>query len=679
MQYRFSRFALDPDNFELKTGNQVIKLRAKAFHVLAYLLKNRHRMVSKNELLDEVWHKQYIAESTLNSCIKTVRQALGDNGKNQEIIQTVRGQGYRLIAAVEMLRSSPPAQTPISRRLIERSDIGFVGREKEIQLIHESLSHAVRKYWVYYLYGSGGIGKTSILKKLCRSQIENSTTVYIDCREFEPIAQKFLQSFGEMLCDKFGMSQQEEYTLDSLSIMLSNIGKRVLLCIDQFENFVVLDSWMRQSFFPALPDSVLTVIASRQKPKTAWYTGSEWCNAFEMIEIGELSEDETNKMLSTRQLDEQQIQQVRRFAKGYPLALELAAMVLRKQPNFTFSESATPLEVVTQLTSRVVSDLNDVEKEAVEALSLVNRANEPILCALLGLKDSQKLFLKLRDLPFISTSTRGICLHDVVRDAVSQDLTIRDPDRANQYRINALQYFVNESLRSRHHHLWQLTADLLFLIEKPIIREAYFPMGSSEYSIQSANQQDHDAIIALSEQFEPPAATHYLKPWLNRHSNNFLVAKSTDDSVAGFELFFDPKLADAELLEQDPITRSWLQHLEDNSVRTGEKVLFYRRFLAQNYGDAASPVQGAFWVDIKRVYMEMRPHLRRLYIAVNHLEDYEAVMQSVGFVNLKQCRIEIEGLTFHTIMCDFGEHSIDGWLLDLVKTQLGINNETSMR
>jgi DNA-binding winged helix-turn-helix (wHTH) protein len=672
VQYQFDSFVLDPDNFELKKNNRPVGLRAKAFHVLAFLMKNRHRMVSKDELLDEVWHRQYIAESTLNSCIKTVRQVLGDDGKNQKIIQTVRGRGYRFVSPVEMVKPDINRHQTISRRLSERFEKTFVGREQELQVVLDALSQPVMPFWVCYLYGSGGIGKTSLLKNLCRKAADSNFVIYIDCREHEPTQEGFLQSLADTILSMAGSAKAEDrkYTLDDISSLLDDCGTRILLCLDHFESFIVLDTWMRQQFFPALPDTVLSVIASRQAPKSAWYAGSDWASAFKMLEIGELSEDDATVMLESRDLDSNQVNQVKKFANGYPLALELAAMLCRTQPDYKFTGSLAPIEVVTKLATTVLSGLPDAEKEAVEALSTVYRANEPILCALLGLRDAQKLFVKLRELPFVNYSEQGITLHDVVRDAIGKDLSYRDPVRSNQYRQNAWAFFREEAGKAPYQKLWRLTADLLFLIEVPVIREAYFPVGSSGYTIQPATRDDVDEIVKISNSAEPDEATQINCQWLQNHPEHFHVARAEDGAIAGFEYFFAPDAVDRELLLNDPITAAWLKHLENNPVEENERTLFYRRWITRDLGDAPSPVQGAFWVDIKRVYMEMRPGLRRLYLAFNDPAHMDPLVNSVSFDVLEECHVEMGGRQVYTVMCDFGENSFDGWLIRLVKKQL---------
>jgi adenylate cyclase len=65
-----------------------------------YLLEHRERVVSKSELIEQIWTEPYVSDAAFASCLRKVRQAVGDDGKTQYVIQTCRGQGYRLIATV---------------------------------------------------------------------------------------------------------------------------------------------------------------------------------------------------------------------------------------------------------------------------------------------------------------------------------------------------------------------------------------------------------------------------------------------------------------------------------------------------------------------------------------------------------------------------------------------------
>jgi DNA-binding winged helix-turn-helix (wHTH) protein len=101
MRYCFGAYVLDTLCYELQRAGAPQALRPKAFAVLAYLLAHRHRVVTKQELLEQVWPGQFVEETTLASCIMEVRKALGDSGPTPQVVQTVRGRGYRFVAPVQ--------------------------------------------------------------------------------------------------------------------------------------------------------------------------------------------------------------------------------------------------------------------------------------------------------------------------------------------------------------------------------------------------------------------------------------------------------------------------------------------------------------------------------------------------------------------------------------------------
>ena len=101
MRYVFGDYLLDTQRYELWRRGEQGKVRPKVFEVLVYLLRHRHRVVTKDELLAQLWPNQFIGDGSLNACLMAVRRAVGDNGQVQRCIQTLHGRGYRFIAAVE--------------------------------------------------------------------------------------------------------------------------------------------------------------------------------------------------------------------------------------------------------------------------------------------------------------------------------------------------------------------------------------------------------------------------------------------------------------------------------------------------------------------------------------------------------------------------------------------------
>ena len=100
MQFLFEDYVLDPDRRELTRGSKAIAIGPQVFDLLLYLVQNRERVVSKDDLLDAVWGGRIVSESTLTSHINAVRKAIGDSGEEQRLIRTVARKGFRFVGEV---------------------------------------------------------------------------------------------------------------------------------------------------------------------------------------------------------------------------------------------------------------------------------------------------------------------------------------------------------------------------------------------------------------------------------------------------------------------------------------------------------------------------------------------------------------------------------------------------
>ena len=100
MGVRFGDCELSVERIELRRGGEIVDLEPQVLDVLAYLLRHRERMVPKTELLDQIWGNRFVSESALSSRVKSARRAVGDTGRDQRIIKTIYGRGYRFVADV---------------------------------------------------------------------------------------------------------------------------------------------------------------------------------------------------------------------------------------------------------------------------------------------------------------------------------------------------------------------------------------------------------------------------------------------------------------------------------------------------------------------------------------------------------------------------------------------------
>lgn len=113
MLFFFENHILDAERRELRHGSDLVPLEPQVFDLLLYLIRNRDRVVSKDDLIESVWGGRIVSESTLSSRINAARKALGDSGKLQRLIRTAPRKGLRFVADVreETAASASEAHT----------------------------------------------------------------------------------------------------------------------------------------------------------------------------------------------------------------------------------------------------------------------------------------------------------------------------------------------------------------------------------------------------------------------------------------------------------------------------------------------------------------------------------------------------------------------------------------
>jgi TolB-like protein/Tfp pilus assembly protein PilF len=99
--FSFGNFTLDSARRELRAAGTLLAVEPQVFDVLVYLIENRDRVVSKDDLIASVWGGRIVSESTLTSRINAVRRAVGDSGEKQEFIRTFARRGVRWVAPVD--------------------------------------------------------------------------------------------------------------------------------------------------------------------------------------------------------------------------------------------------------------------------------------------------------------------------------------------------------------------------------------------------------------------------------------------------------------------------------------------------------------------------------------------------------------------------------------------------
>ena len=98
--YIFDKYALDPGRRELHCGATIVAMEPQAFDLLVHLIRHREHVVSRDELIEQIWGGRIVSESALSTRINAVRCAIGDSGTEQRLIKTLPRKGVRFVGEV---------------------------------------------------------------------------------------------------------------------------------------------------------------------------------------------------------------------------------------------------------------------------------------------------------------------------------------------------------------------------------------------------------------------------------------------------------------------------------------------------------------------------------------------------------------------------------------------------
>jgi hypothetical protein len=541
----------------------------------------------------------------------------------------------------------------------ERALADFAGRERELGALLELFGEGGPL--VFHVYGIAGIGKSSLLEAFTvLARERGARVVRIDCRAVEPTARGFLSELSEALGDPID-------TIEDAAERLASLGKLVVIALDTYEVFRLLDTWLRQSFVATLPVNTRVLIAGRNPPSPAWHTAPGWHGLFRGLALEPLSEKAALGFLARSGVAADAARRINRLAQGHPLALNMAASLAKSEPAHAV-EQAGLHQVIDELSRCYVEAVPDpITRQALEASSVVRCVTEPMLHALIPGIAPRDAIERLSALPFAELSREGLFIHDAVRSAIATSLAARDPDAHRAYRHHAWAYLHDRLQRGRSSELWRFMADLLFLIENPVLREGFFPSGPHPLAVEPATPGDEAAIRRIVAAHSTELATHEL--WWRHHPDGFHIVRDHEGLVCGFYLMILGSELHEAVAAADPVIGVWARAARPLGLAS---TLFVRGFLDRDAGEAPSASQAACWVDIKRTYLELRTTLRYVYMGLNDPSPYAEIATRLGFRPLADgAVIEFGGQPYHSFLLDMGPGSVDAWLAELVGQEIG--------
>jgi len=114
VRYRVAQFEIDPTRHEVRRAGESVHIEPQVFDLIVHLMRNRDRIVSKDELIETIWNGRIISEAALSSRVNGARRVLGDNGNDQVFIRTLHKRGFRFVADVQEVTISPDQNVPLA-------------------------------------------------------------------------------------------------------------------------------------------------------------------------------------------------------------------------------------------------------------------------------------------------------------------------------------------------------------------------------------------------------------------------------------------------------------------------------------------------------------------------------------------------------------------------------------
>jgi Transcriptional regulatory protein, C terminal len=553
----------------------------------------------------------------------------------------------------------PPVDTgQVTATLVRAGSL--VGREAELRALAACVDDQTR---VAFIHGIAGVGKSALLGAfLDLRRAAGASVVELDCRTVEPTERGFLHGAG-------GYREVGELVHD-----LEELPTPLVLALDHYEVFRLMDTWLRQVLVPALPQGATLILAGRERPVAAWLALADLGN----LPLGPLDDADAQALLERCGVNANEAARLNRIARGHPLALMLASAGVAEHPELAL-EDAAMTRVVEALSRLYFESVGDpLARRALEAACVVRRATAPLLSAMLGEPDGSEAVRRLLDLPFVDAGPHGLVVHEAVRESVAGFLSGADPVRYRQLRRSAWRELRSEVREAGPAELWRYTADMLYLIDNPVVRDAFFPRGTQPLAVEPARVEDGHAISAIARRHEGPEAAALLERWWAAAPETFSVARDRDGVVTGCFSLLDSGTLHPSLVRGDPVIDAWTRDIREHAPPKGQLVLGLRRWLDAECGELPCATQAACWLDAKRTYMALRPRLRRMYVVVRDVPTYWPVVEKLGFRPLPGAAAVLDGVEYTSVVLDFGPGSVDGWLAGLVAAELGVAEEPEL-
>ncbi|MET9557227.1 AAA family ATPase [Streptomyces sp. NPDC006645] len=436
----------------------------------------------------------------------------------------------------------------------------FTGRVAELRLLRELLHNKARGFFMVWLHGMGGVGKSTLLLRFAdeaRAHGRAVRTVDMRCTDATP--------------DAFWAALTAQGPPEDAQLLL----------IDSAESLGSLERWLREEFLPRMPTHLLVVVGSRRPPETEWRTDPQWWHALRSIRLPGMNDAEAAVVLRNRGVPETSVAEMVRAAHGLPLALALFADDRETSAGTVGPGGGRDLYDSPDLARELLKQLlretpSAARTDALQVLALARVTTEELVRRTLDVPvaEAQALFAWLHGLSFVRSTAAGLIPHGLVREAVLVDLRWRDPETYERL-LRRLHTHLTERLTRRTGGRWAFGAGLAYLGRaNSVVRDAADWNGADRLQLRAARPEDLPTVLDAIEAEHGAGARGLARQWWDRQPSAFVLAED-ERGVVG--TLVAPSLEpDATDLPDDPVAHLALEHLADRSSplrRTGRLLL----------------------------------------------------------------------------------------------------------
>jgi hypothetical protein len=566
----------------------------------------------------------------------------------------------------------------IGDRLTRAKEADFVGRDAEKALFREALTAPEPPFCVLSLHGSGGIGKTTLLRtfaSLCAA--EKIPHAALDARNVEPSPVGFTDALRAAMNLPPGT--------DPLETLAVTRGRRVLF-VDTYEQMAALDGWLRDVFVPTLSADVLVVLSGRQPLSPSWLSDAGWRSVIRCVSLQNLDGTESHDYLTRRAVPENLHRAALDFTHGHPLALSLVADVFARSgaAGLGFAPPESSPGVVQTLLERFIEAVpSPAHRSALESCALLRLTDEAILREMvsqeeggvLGREEARALFEWLRGLSFIETTSSGLFPHDVVRESLLADLRWRDRDRYVELHRRARGYFASRLAHASPREQQRLLYDCIFLHrDSAVVRAAFTWQESQSAYPDTLRPADRPVIRELVLAHEGPESAALAEYWMERQPEQTTVFRDLAEPDAarpvGFFTMLSLQKATPEERAQDPAVAAAWRYLERfTPLRAGESASHLRFWMGRDSYQNPSPVQSLLIVHALRHFLT-HSHLAFTFFACADPDLWEPVFEHVQIARLPDAEYTIDGRHYGVFGHDWRAQPASEWLEQLYEREV---------